>query len=75
MIRGYYLESKIYFPIILNMQHLVGVSLDATHIYWSDIQFGDETIFRSLDDGEKKEVLVNTGNNLLYFFMLFNIFY
>ncbi|XP_011501063.1 PREDICTED: vitellogenin receptor [Ceratosolen solmsi marchali] len=61
MIRGYYLDSKIYFPIIVNMQHLVGVTLDSTHIYWSDIQFGEETIFRSLDDGNKQEVIVNAG--------------
>ncbi|XP_014221207.1 vitellogenin receptor-like isoform X1 [Trichogramma pretiosum] len=60
-IRGYYLESKVYFQIANNLQHVVGVSLDSNYVYWSDIQLGDEAIFRSLEDGTKREVIVTAG--------------
>lgn len=62
-IRGFYLESEVYFPIARNLQHVIGVSLDANYIYWSDIKKGDEAIIRSLDDGTKAEVIVSAGNN------------
>ncbi|KAJ8672687.1 hypothetical protein QAD02_003947, partial [Eretmocerus hayati] len=60
-IRGYYLESNVTFPIAEDLQHVVGVSLDSSHVYWSDIQLGDEAIYRSLDDGSKREVIVTAG--------------
>ncbi|XP_058806257.1 vitellogenin receptor-like [Phymastichus coffea] len=60
-IRGYYLESTIYYSIAENLQHVVGVSLNANYIYWSDIQLGEERIFRSLDDGTRREAIVTAG--------------
>ncbi|XP_031780788.1 vitellogenin receptor isoform X1 [Nasonia vitripennis] len=60
-IRGYYLDSAIYFPIADDLSHVVGVSLDSTYVYWSDIRLGDEAIFRSLEDGTHREVIVTAG--------------
>ncbi|XP_014204223.1 vitellogenin receptor [Copidosoma floridanum] len=60
-IRAFYLDSEIYFSIAEDLQHVVGVSLDSHFVYWSDIQLGDEAIFRSLEDGSKREVLVTAG--------------
>lgn len=68
-IRGYYLESMVYFSIAENLQHVVGVSLDADYIYWSDIQLGEETIFRSLDDGTKREGIVTAGELIFFYFI------
>ncbi|KOC62359.1 Vitellogenin receptor [Habropoda laboriosa] len=60
-IHGYYLDSQVYYPVTRNLQHAVAVSLDANYVYWSDIENGDEAIFRSLEDGSEREVIVTTG--------------
>ncbi|XP_053978841.1 vitellogenin receptor isoform X2 [Hylaeus volcanicus] len=62
-IRGFYLNSKLYYPITHNLQHAVAVSLDANYVYWSDIENGDEAIIKSLEDGSQREVIVTTGLN------------
>ncbi|XP_023289425.1 vitellogenin receptor, partial [Orussus abietinus] len=63
-IDGLYLGSKIHVPMTVNLKHVVGVSLDSTYIYWSDIKYGNEAIFRSLIDGDKREVIVTCGLGL-----------
>ncbi|CAK9805473.1 Vitellogenin receptor [Anthophora plagiata] len=60
-IRGYYLDSQVYYPVTRNLQHAVAVSLDADYVYWSDIENGDEAIIRSFEDGSQREVIVTTG--------------
>ncbi|XP_043277982.1 vitellogenin receptor-like isoform X2 [Venturia canescens] len=63
-IRGLYIESEVYFPIVQNLQHALGVSVDADHVYWSDIKSGDEAIMRSRYDGMTPEVIVTAGLGL-----------
>lgn len=55
-IRGYYLSSKILFPIARNLKQVVGVGYDGEHVYWTDIFAENEAIMRSLEDGSQKEV-------------------
>lgn len=62
-IHGFHLNSKLQYPITQDLQHAVAVSLDANYVYWSDIKDGDEAIWKSLDDGTQREVIVTTGLN------------
>lgn len=55
-IRGYYLTSKVLFPIARNLKQVVGVGYDGNHVYWTDIFTEHESIIRSLEDGSQKEV-------------------
>lgn len=55
-IRGYYLDSQVYFPIARHLKQVVGVSFDGHHVYWTDIFTEYESIMRSLEDGSQKEV-------------------
>ena len=61
-IRGYYLNSEVYFYVARNLQHVVGVSKDTKHIYWTNMQSGEESIMRSLDDGTNREMIVTAGD-------------
>ena len=60
-IRAYYLESNRYVTIADDLQHVVGVSVDSTCIHWSDIQLGDEAIFRKFDNSSTREAIVTAG--------------
>ncbi|KAK2588774.1 hypothetical protein KPH14_001654 [Odynerus spinipes] len=60
-IRGYYIDSKIYYQIHTNLQYAVSVALDATYVYWSDIKTGEEAIFKSYLDGSSQRVIVSSG--------------
>lgn len=60
-IHGFYINSKVYFPVTRNLQHAVAVSLDANYVYWSDVESGNEAIIRSLEDGSQQQVIVTTG--------------
>nr|XP_012143749.1 PREDICTED: vitellogenin receptor [Megachile rotundata] len=60
-IRGLYLKSQLYYDVAQNLQHAVAVSVDADHVYWSDIQDGVEAITKSQEDGTHREVIVTTG--------------
>lgn len=55
-IRGYYLSTKVLFPIARSLKQVVGVGFDGDHIYWTDIHAENEAIMRSLEDGSQKEV-------------------
>lgn len=55
-IRGYFLQSKLYFPIARNLRQAIGVCFDGHHVYWTDIFSQHETIVRSLEDGSQREV-------------------
>lgn len=57
----YYLASEKSHMVTENLQHAVAVSLNVDHVYWSDIEDGDEFISRSLDDGLEREIIVTTG--------------
>ncbi|XP_015434155.1 PREDICTED: vitellogenin receptor [Dufourea novaeangliae] len=60
-IHGLYLNSRVYFPVTQNLRHAVAVSVDADHVYWSDIENGQESIIKSREDGSQHEVIVTTG--------------
>nr|XP_034189705.1 vitellogenin receptor isoform X1 [Osmia lignaria] len=62
-IRGFYLDSQVYYSVTTNLQHAVAVSQDANYVYWSDVKDGDEAIIKSSDDGSQQEVIVTTGLN------------
>lgn len=66
-IRGFYLDSQVYYPVTTNLQHAVAVSQDANYVYWSDVKNGDEAIIKSFDDGSHQEVIVTTGKSYDYF--------
>lgn len=55
-IRGYFLESNVYYPIVKKLRQATGVAFDGHHIYWSDLFQGHESIVRSAEDGSNKEV-------------------
>ncbi|XP_035730371.1 vitellogenin receptor-like [Vespa mandarinia] len=60
-IRGYYLDSKIYYPILNNLQHAVGIAVDAVNFYWTDVNRDEEAIFKSDQFGTNKTVIVTAG--------------
>ncbi|KAK5648323.1 hypothetical protein RI129_003215 [Pyrocoelia pectoralis] len=60
-IRGYYLESELYFPIEKNLSQAIGVACDGRYVYWTEIMAGHESILRSLIDGSHKQILVSSG--------------
>ncbi|XP_078043558.1 vitellogenin receptor-like [Augochlora pura] len=60
-IRGFFLNSLVYYTVVQDLQHAVAVSLDGNYLYWSDIQNGNEAIIKSLDDGTDKSVIVTSG--------------
>lgn len=66
-IRGLYLTSEVMFYIARKLQHVVGVSLDANYVYWSNIQLGNEVIVRSNEDGSDRQIIITAGK--LEFFL------
>nr|UVT84832.1 vitellogenin receptor [Lasioderma serricorne] len=60
-IRGYYLESNVYYPMVKNTRQAVGVAFDGHYIYWSDMFQGHESIVRSIEDGSNRELLLTSG--------------
>lgn len=60
-IRGYFLQSKLYFPIAKNLKQAIGVCFDGHHVYWTDIFAQHETIIRSLEDGSHREEVLTSG--------------
>lgn len=67
-IRGYFLESELYFPMVKHLKQVVGVGFDGHHIYWTDIFSEHESIVRSLEDGSEREVNINI---FAFFFCLY----
>lgn len=63
-IRGYYMTSEIYYSILTNLQHAVGVAVDAAYIYWSDITDGKEAIMKSAQDGSSRQIIASIGVGL-----------
>ncbi|XP_067000750.2 vitellogenin receptor [Anabrus simplex] len=63
-LRGYFLSSKIYFPIVENQDHIAGVAYDGLHVYWTSLLQGEEAILRSNEDGSIVETLVTSGLSL-----------
>ncbi|XP_015601419.1 vitellogenin receptor isoform X2 [Cephus cinctus] len=63
-IRAHYLQSNVTFPIARNLQHVIGVTLDANFVYWADAEVGDEAIVKSPDTGGPKTVIVTAGLGL-----------
>lgn len=66
-IRGYYMDSEIYYPILNNLQHVIGIAVDAENFYWTDINRDEEAIFKLHQFGTNKTVIVTAGkyNNIL----------
>ncbi|XP_043487916.1 vitellogenin receptor isoform X1 [Polistes fuscatus] len=62
-IRGYFLDSKIYYTIHTNLKEAIGVAIDAEYIYWTDIYHGEAAIFRSDQFGFNKTAIVTAGVN------------
>lgn len=72
-IRGYFLSSKLYFPIAKRLKQVVGVGFDGHHVYWTDIFSGHETISRSLEDGSNREVRTyRSPYALIYIYFFFS---
>lgn len=71
-IRGYFLESELYFPMVKHLKQVVGVGFDGHHIYWTDIFSEHESIVRSLEDGSEREV--NQFCILLFSYSAFKCF-
>lgn len=68
-IRGYFLQSQIYFPVSSQLKQVVGVAYDGTYVYWSDIYSEHESIVKSLEDGSDRQVMYNFSFSLLIYFM------
>lgn len=53
-------EKKL--ELVSNTSSLtVGVNYDGRYVYWTQMKLGEEVIVKSLLDGSKKQILVNTG--------------
>ncbi|XP_018579962.1 putative vitellogenin receptor [Anoplophora glabripennis] len=63
-IRGYTLQSELYYSVAKRLKQVVGVDYDGHHIYWTDIFAEHESIVRSIEDGSDKELLVTSGLGL-----------
>lgn len=55
-IRGYLLQSKLYFPLVKNLNQAIGVAYDGHFIYWTDISGEQESIMRMGEVGKRIEV-------------------
>jgi len=60
-IRGVYLKSEVYFSVAKNLPQVTAVSHNGNQVYWTNINKGEESIFRSNEDGSQREVIVNEG--------------
>ena len=60
-VRGFYLKKNYYFVIADNLERAVGLSFDGNHVYWTELNFGEEAIMRSEEDGSHMELLVTAG--------------
>jgi hypothetical protein len=60
-IRGIYIHKEVYYVVAKNLDHVVGISYDGIHIYWTHLVSGEETIMRSREDGSHMEVVVDAG--------------
>lgn len=60
-IRAIYLESQVYFSVAQGLQQVTAVSHNGHHVYWTNINLGEETILRSNEDGSEKEVIIDSG--------------
>jgi hypothetical protein len=60
-VRGIYIKKEVYFVVAKNLDHVVGLSYDGVHIYWTHLVTGEEAIMRSQEDGSNMEVVVDAG--------------
>jgi hypothetical protein len=60
-IRGIYINKQVYYVVANNLDHVVGVSYDGLHIYWTHLMSGEEAIMRSREDGSHIEAVVDAG--------------
>lgn len=63
-VRALELRSQIYFPVVKEQKHIIGVAYDGTHMYWTTVVDGEEAIVRSNKDGSNREIIVTTGLHL-----------
>lgn len=61
-IRGLYIHKQVYYVVARNQDHVVGISYDGVHIYWTLLVSGEEAIMRSKEDGSNMEIVVDAGN-------------
>lgn len=60
-IRGFYLESQVYFSVVNDSEQVTAVSHNGHQVYWTNINEGEEMIVRSNEDGSDREVIVDAG--------------
>nr|QQK84939.1 vitellogenin receptor [Chrysoperla nipponensis] len=60
-IRGLFLNSEVYYLIANKLKHVVGVTFDGDHIYWTDVHVDNEAIVRAEPDGSNRELLITSG--------------
>lgn len=60
-IRGYYLDSEVYFKVVENLPHATGVSYDGVNVYWTTVADEEETIVKAAENGENQKIIVTSG--------------
>ncbi|XP_075234347.1 putative vitellogenin receptor yl isoform X2 [Lycorma delicatula] len=60
-VRVFLLNQNIYWPVTSEQKHVVGVAYDGNHLYWTEVQRGEEAIIRSEKKGTSMEVIVSAG--------------
>ncbi|XP_014291555.1 vitellogenin receptor isoform X1 [Halyomorpha halys] len=60
-IRGYYLDSEIYFKVVENLPHATGVAYDGVNVYWTTVADEEETIVKAAENGENQKIIVTSG--------------
>lgn len=60
-IRGFYINSKVYFSVSTQMKRVIGLSHNGHHIYWTEIDQGEAAIVKSNEDGSDRFVIADSG--------------
>lgn len=55
-IRAYFLNSNRYELVAGNLKQAIGIASDGSHMYWTDIRSGFESIYKASPNGKNKEV-------------------
>ncbi|XP_032691228.1 vitellogenin receptor-like isoform X2 [Odontomachus brunneus] len=63
-IRAMFLDTETYFTVVQNLSQAIAVTVNGDHIYWSELEKGNEMIVKS-DYGRKREAIVTVGLDTL----------
>lgn len=65
-VRGYFINSKLYYEVATSLPHATGIAYDGINVYWTTIADGEETIVKSNELGGNQRVIVTSGKSFTF---------